>query len=452
MRQRWRWRSAPQAALRNLTRLSELGAEGRFGYYDAVDFTARTKATPDEPATSEAPEGVVVRTWMAHHQGMILLAITNVLRDSVMVDRFHADSHVQATELLLQERVPRLRCCRAAATGRADPRACGRRRASRCAASARRTPITSARAVPVQRHLRNRGHQCRRRPQHAGATCRSPAPADDRTTDVGSQFLYLRDVRSGLVWSPTYLPTRREPEDYLVTFASDKATFRRTDDGVETQLDVVVSAEDDVEVRRLSLTNRSARLREIEVTSYAEIVLGPLEDDLAHPAFGKLFVETELIADSLGAGLRPAAARGRRPRRLGLPRAQRRGPHAVAHRMGDEPCRASSARPDDGRTPGRPRRHAAGRHHRGGARPGDEPAPAGASRARRVRAHHLCHRGGPSRDAAITLARRYRDRGAAARASAMAFTHGADAAQAPRHHRGAGPPVRPPGLAGAVSR
>ena len=103
---------------------------------------------------------------------------------------------------------------------------------------------------------------------------------------------------SGAVWSPTYQPTRREPEEYAVTFSADQATFRRRDDDIATQLDIAVSAEDDVEVRRLSLTNRSDRIREIEVTSYAEIVLAPAEDDLAHPAFGKLFVETEYLADS----------------------------------------------------------------------------------------------------------------------------------------------------------
>ena len=140
---------------------------------------------------------------------------------------------------------------------------------------------------------------------------------EDRTLDLGGQCLYLRDVRSGLVWSPTFFPTRREPEDCLVTFASDKAVFRRTDDGIESMLEVVVSAGDDVEVRRLSLTNRSDRLREIDVTSYAEIVLGRLEDDLAHPAFGKLFVQTEYLAGEHRAHLRPPAAVGRTNRARG---------------------------------------------------------------------------------------------------------------------------------------
>ena len=131
---------------------------------------------------------------------------------------------------------------------------------------------------------------------------------EDPTRDPGSQFIYLRDVRSGAVWSATYHPTAAEPEDYLVTFLAEKATFSRRHDDIETLLDIAVSPEDDVEVRRLALTNHSDRPREIEVTSYAEIVLAPPADDLAHPAFGKLFVETEYLPE------RTALLCGRRPR------------------------------------------------------------------------------------------------------------------------------------------
>jgi cyclic beta-1,2-glucan synthetase len=120
---------------------------------------------------------------------------------------------------------------------------------------------------------------------------------EDPTRDPGSQFIYLRDVRSGSVWPATYHPIGREPEDYVVTFLVEKATFRRRDDDIRTQLDIAVSTEDDVEVRRLGVTNHSDRHREIEVTSYAEIVLAPMADDLAHPAFGKLFVETEYLPE-----------------------------------------------------------------------------------------------------------------------------------------------------------
>ena len=121
---------------------------------------------------------------------------------------------------------------------------------------------------------------------------------EDATRDLGSQFLYLRDVRSGSVWSATYHPTAREPEEYIVTFQAERAVFRRRDDGIATQLDIAVSTEDDVEVRRLAVTNLSDRPRELEITSYGEIALASLADDLAHPAFGKLFIETEYLPES----------------------------------------------------------------------------------------------------------------------------------------------------------
>jgi cyclic beta-1,2-glucan synthetase len=121
---------------------------------------------------------------------------------------------------------------------------------------------------------------------------------EDATRDVGGQFLYIRDVRSGSVWSPTYHPTAREPEEYLALFQAERAVFRRKDEEIATQLDIAVSTEDDVEVRRLALTNLSDRPRELEITSYGEIVLATPAEDLAHPAFGKLFIQTEYLPES----------------------------------------------------------------------------------------------------------------------------------------------------------
>ncbi|HLF55423.1 MAG TPA: carbohydrate-binding protein, partial [Thermoanaerobaculia bacterium] len=119
----------------------------------------------------------------------------------------------------------------------------------------------------------------------------------DATRDPGGQYVYLRDVRSGTVWSAAHQPVGREAEEYRVTFQPERAIFRRRDDGIATRLEIAVSTEDDFEVRRITVTNESDRPREIEVTSYAEMVLGPPADDLAHPAFGKLFVESEYLAD-----------------------------------------------------------------------------------------------------------------------------------------------------------
>ena len=167
----------------------------------------------------------------------------------------------------------------------------------------------------------------------------------DPTRDPGSQFVYLRDVRSGSVWSATYHPTAAEPDDYVVEFRAARATFRRHDDEISTQLDVAVSTEDDVEVRRVTVVNQSTRIREIDVTSYAEIVLARPADDLAHPAFGKLFLETEYLADSAALLCHRRAAGSSRAGRVGGARPEPRRPAAGTGRMGDRSRTIPRSRP-----------------------------------------------------------------------------------------------------------
>jgi cyclic beta-1,2-glucan synthetase len=282
----------------NLRRLTGASLEGDYGYFDAVDYTPREADHHDNAAveTARPAGGIVVRTYFAHHAGMTLVALSNALLDDPMVKRFHADPRVQATELLLQERVPRR-------TPTIQPRPLDEMRVVAPPPSMPlrryRSPHT---AFPHAQFLSNGNYVTIVTNAGGGSSfCRGLAVTKSRrdpTRDPGSQFVYLRDVRSGSLWSATYHPTGAEPDDYTVEFRAEKATFRRHNDEVSTQLDVAVSTEDDVEVRRVTVVNQSSRIREIDVTSYAEIVLASPADDLAHPAFGKLFLETEYLADS----------------------------------------------------------------------------------------------------------------------------------------------------------
>ncbi|HMA43957.1 MAG TPA: glucoamylase family protein, partial [Gemmatimonadales bacterium] len=288
----------PERAAQNFRRLAREGLEGPYGFYEAIDYTHR-KADEGEDASEPRPHssrGTVVRVFMAHHQGMSLVALANALLDSPMVQRLHADPRVQATALLLQERVPRH-------TPITRPRPAEETRAAAPAAAEAvrrfRSPHTR---YPHAQFLSNGAYTAVVTNAGGGASfCRGKVVTryrEDSACDPGSQFLYLRDVRSGSVWSAAYHPTDREPEEYLVTFHAERAVFRRRHDDIATQLDIAVSTEDDVEVRRLTVTNRSDRPRELEVTSYAEIVLASAAADLAHPAFSKLFVETEYLPES----------------------------------------------------------------------------------------------------------------------------------------------------------
>ena len=286
----------PVASTENLRRLAREGLEGEYGLVEAIDYTRRGADRPEAGHPIMSTEGVIVSTYMAHHQGMILIAIANALKNDVMIERFHSDLRVQATELLLQERVPR-------DVATIEPRPHEEMR-----------PIVPVLTIPVRRFrtaltevphtqfLSNGHYVTSVTNAGGGGSYWNGLPVTrwrrDATRDADGQFIYIRDVRADSVWSATYQPTRTEPEDYSVSFAPDRISVRRRDDGISTHLEIAVSTEDDVEVRRLTIRNQGTRTRELDLTSYAEIVLTSAESDFAHPAFGKLFVETEFHPES----------------------------------------------------------------------------------------------------------------------------------------------------------
>ncbi len=295
---------APRAALRNMQRLAQIGALSRYGFYEAIDYT------PERVPKNQ--NRVVVHSFMAHHQGMSLVALDNVLHEDVMRRRFHADPLIQATELLLQERIPQ---GAPIARVRAEEVLRGRIVNTLIAPLA---VVYDSPHLPTPRTqlLSNGAYSVMVTSSGAGSsTCESPVGTslavtrwrEDVTRDNWGSFCYVRDLRSGDVWSTGYQPTARTPRSYEASFMEDSVVFKRLDAGILTQTDIVVSPEDNAEARRISITNRSPRVREIELTSYAEIVLAQPASDVAHPAFSNLFIETEFIREesSLIARRRP---------------------------------------------------------------------------------------------------------------------------------------------------
>jgi len=280
---------APEAACQNLERLAAEAQQGAYGFYEAVDYTP-----------SRLPPGaasVSVRQCMAHHGGMSLLALAYVLLDRPMQRRFLADPMLRATELLLQERVPK-------ATAPVFPHA-SEANATRLV-SAEETGsmrvFTDPNSAAVEAHLLSNGRYHVAVTSAGGGYSRWHDLAvtrwrEDATRDCHGSFCYLRDLDSGATWSNAWQPTMKQPITYEAIFSQARAEFRRTDDRIETYTQISVSPEDDIELRRVTLTNRSEVRRRIEVTSYAEVVLATQAQDEAHPAFSNLFVQTELVRD-----------------------------------------------------------------------------------------------------------------------------------------------------------
>ncbi len=292
----------PSAAVVNLRRLTEMGGRGRYGFYEAVDFTPTR--------VQEGESFALVRSFMAHHQGMTIVAIANALFDGVMRERFHAEPIIRATELLLQERVPR----EVASTRPWAAEVKSAPRASEADPSGGRKIASPHLSIPSTLLLSNGRYAVMLTAAGSGYSRWGDIAItrwrEDATRDDSGSYIYLRDMRSGALWSAGFQPTGAEPDEYSVLFNEDRAEFTRRDGALTTTLDVLVSAEDDAEVRRVTITNAGARAREIEITSYAELSLGPQSADVAHPAFAKLFVETEYLPD-LGAIL--ATRRKRTP-------------------------------------------------------------------------------------------------------------------------------------------
>jgi cyclic beta-1,2-glucan synthetase len=279
----------PHGAQRNYTRLAEMGASGRYGFYEALDFT-RARLPDNEDVA-------IIRSFMAHHQGMTIVAIANALHDGQMRARFHREPMIQASELLLQERTPR---DVAVAHPRAEEVKASAAELSTEASTMRRL-TASAGGAPITHLLSNGRYAVMLTTAGAGySRWRDIAVTrwrEDTTRDDWGSFIFLRDMQSGNVWSAGAQPVGSDSEHDEVVFGEDRAEFIRRDGMLTTTMDVVVSGEDDGEVRRVSLTNRGRRPREIELTSYAEVVLTTPDADNAHPAFAKMFIQTEHHAE-----------------------------------------------------------------------------------------------------------------------------------------------------------
>jgi cellobiose phosphorylase len=279
----------PAAAMKNLRRLatvSDSALLGDYGYYEAIDYSRRS-----EPGGAA---GIIVHCYMVHHHGMSLLAYDNALHDNVMRRRFHSDPRIRATEPLLHEHIPEqiLPTTREVHEERPLLRAIP---TVDTAVMAQTPDISSPRI-----HLLSNG-TCSVMVTNSGGGSLRWLDLDvtrwhaDPTCDVAGPVCYLRDLESGTIWSNTHQPVRSPERRYTWSFTPDKAEFRRRSGPCETITEIAVSAEDDAEIRRVTLVNTSRKTCRLELTSYLELALSPHRTDRAHPAFNKLFIETEWL-------------------------------------------------------------------------------------------------------------------------------------------------------------
>ncbi|HWB24666.1 MAG TPA: glucoamylase family protein [Chitinophagaceae bacterium] len=274
----------PEAACNNLEKLSSLGFENKFGFYESIDYT---------PA--RLPRGqshMLIQTFMVHHQGMGLLALNYLLLDQPMQKRFEAEPQFQATLLLLQEQIPKTTGVFSLATETSTvtaPSGAAEMRIIKTPA----TPVPEVQLLSNGRYhvvVTNAGGGYSRWKSNAVTRWR-----EDSTCDNWGMFCYIRDLDSGDFWSTAHQPVQKEAKFYEAVFSQGRAEFRRRDNDIETHTEIIVSPEDDIEIRRVQLTNRSGKKKRIDITSYAEVVMTSPAAEAAHPAFSNLFIQTDIL-------------------------------------------------------------------------------------------------------------------------------------------------------------
>jgi cyclic beta-1,2-glucan synthetase len=329
----------PAAAVRNFARLEEAGGRGAYGFYEALDYTASGSPTANR-WSSCGP------TWRTTRACCCWRSPTP-LHDGVVREWFHAGPAACGRPSCSCRSAPRATspwpACARMKWGPPPTPASSRRRPS--GGSPRRTPRRP------RTHLLSNGRYAVMLTRAGSGYSRWRDLAvtrwrEDTTRDAGGTYVFLRDAQSGETWSAGYQPSGREPDDYEVTFSEDRAQIIRRDGSLTVTLDVIVSPEDDAEIRRVSLTNGGSRRRDVDVTSYAEVVLAEQAADVAHPAFSNLFVQTECVPSWTCCWRR--AGRGRREEHAhwlatsSWSRARR-----SASSSGRRTARGSSARPRD---------------------------------------------------------------------------------------------------------
>ena len=273
------------SAVENLKELSALGLEGKWGYYEAIDFTPSR--------LMKGNQHHIVKSFMAHHQGMCMAALNNFFNENVLRERFHANPFIRSAELLLQEKIPE----KVLYTKEfKDDRPIHSKKADQPDGMTVRT-FGLPSVIPPSVHILSNGlYSVMITDGGSGYSMNGDMAVTRWSADSFEKsgfYIFIQNINSNTGWPATYDPTRVEPDKYKVTFSPYKAEFVRKDSNLESHLEVAVSPEDNAEIRKVSITNHSENVRIVEITSYFEPVLAARHEDASHPAFSKLFVEVE---------------------------------------------------------------------------------------------------------------------------------------------------------------
>lgn len=274
----------PKAVIKNMKKLKQLGAYGRFGFYDAIDYISPENAGLKKPN--------VIRTFMCHHQGMILASLDNYLHDQIHRKRFHNEPIIRSNQFMLEE----TRLLGKIQKDRATPRSVEKRLLSEPDRSRARVIRDVHLNYPVSHVMSNDMYQVVIDSTGAGYSKFGRKMINfwdgEWISANYANCVYIKNLKTGKFYTSTYKPSMVEPDSYEVLFYPEKAEFIRIDDEIMVKTEIIVMTDQNGEIRRITLSNRSRTRVRLELTGYIDLILDVPGSYLGHPAFSKLFVET----------------------------------------------------------------------------------------------------------------------------------------------------------------
>lgn len=272
----------PKQEIENLKRLEQLGMYGKYGFYEAIDYT------PER--VGKGKKFSVVKTYMAHHQGLILLSINNLINQNILQKRFIQNPEIEAVSILLQETIPETFI-----TTKDKKEKVEKLKYKDYEDYIQNTYNKINEKLTIANVISNENYTVAINQKGQGVSKYKDIyvnrfkPTDDYSQGI---FFTFKNIKNKSIWSTNY-PHNENKENYQISFMPDKIEQEIVNGNIKSKISVVVASNDPVELRRVNLKNNGNEEEIIELTSYLEPVLSKKEQDYAHPAFNNLFLITK---------------------------------------------------------------------------------------------------------------------------------------------------------------
>ena len=279
----------PIEVLKNLKQLEKLGMYNKYGFYESIDYTP-TRLRKNETKA-------IVKTYMAHHQGLILLSINNLMNNNIVQKRFVQNPEIEAVDILLQERMPENIIITKEEKEKVEKiKYIDYENSTQREITKINTKLNNVNVIGNDKYTIIMDQKGNGYSKYNNILINRYKYTDDEEQGI---FFFFKNIKTKRIWTSNYMNYLSKADKYVMCFTPDMNKITRQDGNIETITKISVAPTEPVEIRRIELVNHGIEDETIEITSFLEPLISEKEQDYAHRAFNKLFLEYEIIEDTI---------------------------------------------------------------------------------------------------------------------------------------------------------